>query len=253
MRLLAWKDGNVIEASQLRLEHPYVMQRIHTLGHKAYNVAQHVELLREGSMTLFGFASRCGAADAQRIIDKLLEVSRVSPSLSTPVVMRIDSTGDLSFEVETPLYNSGICLRAKRLIGEYIKMSHPEVNCQTSLTLAMDAMAESMVKWHGGDTPIWVDADNNVISLPWRPIFAIYNNQIYTPAELNTVAYTSVIKAIKRLELDLNIRVIPADSLQRMDEVFIADIMAVTSLSAIQKSRLLSVVTSRIVDRMEPK
>lgn len=253
MRLLAWKDGNVIEAAKLSLEHPYVMQRVHSLNHKAYSVAHHVEVLREASMRLFGFASRCGAADAQRIIDKLLEHSRVSPSLSTPIAMRIDCTGELTFEVEAPLYNTGIYLRAKRLVGETIQMEAPTVNCQTSATIATDAMAHAIVKWHGGDTPIWVDSNNYVISLPWQPIFTIHNNKVYTPSKLNTVEYTNVAQALRRQELDLIVRDIPADSLQRMNEIFLADIMAVTSLSAIKNNRLLSVVTSRIVDKMEPK
>lgn len=253
MRLLAWRDGKVIEASEFSLEHPYVMQRIHTLGHKAYNVARHVELLREDSMALFGFASRCGAADAERIVEKLLEHSRVTTLLSTPVAMRLDCEGSLSFEVESPLYTSGIQLKAKRLYGLDVTMTPPDTKCQTSATVATDAMLESTTRWHGGEVAIWVDIDKNVINIPWRPIFAIYNGVVYTPCKLNTVEYTSVVQAINKLEMQLSVRTIPFESLLRMDEVFVADIMNVTSLSSIKNSRLLSVYTSRIVDRMEPK
>lgn len=253
MRLLAWKDGEVLEASKLSLEHPYVMQRVHTLDHKAYNIAHHIELLREGSMTLFGFASRCGVADAERIAGKLLEHSRVTTLLSTPVAMRLDSEGSLSFEVESPLYTSGIQLKAKRLYGIDVVMTTPNTRCQTSTTVATDAMLESTIRWHGGEVAIWVDSEENVINIPWRPIFAIHSGVVYTPCELDTVEYTSVVQAINRLGMKLFVRTIPFESLLRMDEVFVADIMNVTSLSAIKNSRLLSVYTSRIVDRMEPK
>ena len=253
MRLLAWRDGDVIEASEFSLAHPYVMQRIHTLEHKAYNIARHVELLREDSMTLFGFASRCSAADAERIVEKLIKHSRVSTTLSAPVVMRLDSKGSLSFEVENPLYTSGIQLRAKRLYGIDVAMTPPNTKCQTSATVATDAILETAIHWHGGDIAIWVDAEKNVINIPWRPIFAIHNGIVYTPCELDTVEYTSVVRAINKLGMQLSIRTIPFESLLRMEEVFVADIMSVTSLSAIKNSRLLSVYTSRIVDRMEPK
>lgn len=253
MKLLVWNDGRVIEASQFRLDRPYVMQRIHTLGHKVYNISAHVEMLREDSMRMFGFASLCCAADAKHIVERLLELSRVSPRLSCPVVMRLTSDGALSFEVEKPLYDTGIQLRARRFSGVEIPMHTPDTMCQTSVSVATDAMVSAIVEKRGGDVAIWVDAAGDVISLPWRPIFAIYSGRIYTPCAYNTVEYSSVVEAINRLNLELIIRNIPIGSLQRMDEVFLADVMAVSSLSAVKKHRLLSVVTTRIVSKMEPK
>ena len=93
----------------------------------------------------------------------------------------------------------------------------------------------------------------SVISLPWRPLFAIFNGKVYTPCQYDTVEYISVVEAIKRLNLELTVRTIPVESLQRMDELFVADVMSVLSFSTINKHRLLSVVTSRIADKMEPK
>ena len=253
MKLLVWNDGSVIEASQFRLDKPYVMQRIHTLGHKVWNIAKHIELLREDSMRMFGFASLCGAADAKRIVERLLELSRVSPRLSCPVVMRLTYDGALSFEVEMPLYDAGIHLRARRFSGVEIPMNIPETMSQTSLSVATDAMVSAIIEKRGGDVAIWVDGVGDVISLPWRPIFAIHSGRVYTPCAYNTVEYLNVVEAISRLNLELIIRNIPIDSLQRMDEVFLADVMAVSSLSTVKKHRLLSVVTTRIVSKMEPK
>lgn len=247
MRLLVWNDGAVVEASQFSLDHPYVMQRIHTLNYKAFNVARHIGVLRDDSIKLFGFASLCTAADAERIITKLLELSRVAPNLSTPVVMRLSSNGSLSFEVEAPIYNSGIYLRAKRYCGATITMTPPETMSQTSVTVATENMANVVVERRGGEYAIWCDAEGNVISLPWRPMFAIYNNRVYTPCEYDTVEYVNVAKAIKSLNLELIVRTIPVASLERMDELFFADVMTVYSLSTIKKHRLLSVLTTRIV------
>ena len=253
MKLLVWNDGSVVEASQFSLDRPYVMQRVHTLGHKAFNITNHIELLREDSMRMFGFASLCSPSDAKRIIEKLLELSRVSPRLSCPVVMRLSADGALSFEVEMPLYDAGMHLRARRFSGVDIVMPAPETVCQTSVSVAMDAMVEAIVGKRGGDIAVWSDAEGNVVSLPWRPLFAIYNGRVYTPYEYNTVEYIGVVEAIGRLNLELHVRTIPVESLERMDEIFMADVMAVSSLSSIKNHRLLSAVTSRVVDKMEPK
>jgi hypothetical protein len=101
--------------------------------------------------------------------------------------------------------------------------------------------------------PIWTDANGDVISLPWRPLFSIFNSKVYTPCEYPTVEYLGVVEAIKRNELELQVRNIPIASLERMDEIFVADAMSVLSLSSVKKHRLLSTVTTRIVGKMEPK
>ena len=247
-----WNDGQVIEASQLRLEKPYVMQRIHTLGHKVYNVARHIEQLREASISLFGFASLCGPADAERIIAKLLELSRVTPRLSCPVAMRIDCEGALSFEVESPLYDAGMSLKAKRLVGVGVNM--PEFNhlYQSSASIAIDALTQAMASKRGGNVPIYVNSEGNIISHSWNPIFVVYSGRVYTPAAFTSVEYLVAKEAIESLGLELVVRDLPYVSLQRVDEVFFVDTMAVTSLFAVEKHRLLSVVTSRITSRMEP-
>lgn len=250
MRLLVWNNGAVVEASQFSLDRPYVMQRIHTLNYKVLSIARHVALLRDDSIKLFGFASLCSADDAERIICKLLELSRVAPHLSTPVAMRLTSDGALSFEVELPTYNSGIYLRAKRYTGVDITMTPPETVSQTSVTVATESMVDVVAEKRGGEYAIWSDAEANVISLPWRPMFAVYNNIVYTPCEYNSVEYMIVVKAINALNLELIVRTIPVASLERMEEVFFVDVMTVYSLSMVKQHRLLSVVTARIANKM---
>jgi hypothetical protein len=105
----------------------------------------------------------------------------------------------------------------------------------------------------GGNTAIAVDGNGNILSQPWRPIFVVYNGRVYTPNELHTVEYLSAKSAIENLDMELIVRNIPFASLQQVDEVFLVDIMSVWSLSTIKKHRLLSVVTSRITSRMEPR
>ena len=57
----------------------------------------------------------------------------------------------------------------------------------------------------------------------------------------------------RKAGIELVVRPIPMESLLRMDEVFVADVMGLISLSSIEESRLLSVVATLVASRMEPK
>ena len=242
----------MVEAKEFRLSSPFVLQRIHTLGYKAYNVAHHIEVMRRASMDLFGFASLCRAEDAERIIAQLTQLSRISPNLSCTVAMRLNSEGELSFEVEQPSYYSGATLSVKRPKGLFLAAPEPEYISQNSVTIALDAMYDARVQ-DRGDVAVLVDFRREVISRPWLPIFAVFHNVVYTPAEYETVEYRLVRDAIKSAGIEFVVRPIPMEALLRMDEVFVADVMGLTSLSSIEESRLLSVVATLVASRMEPK
>lgn len=252
MNLLVWNDGQIVSASEFRCPVSYVLQRIHTLGYKASNIHRHIMLLRESSAELFGFMSLCQADDASKIIAKLLELSRVSPNFSCAVAMRLDAEGHLSFEVENPTYYEGMSLRVKRLRGVLCRAKTPEAISQNSVTVAIDAMNDSRIAGYG-DMPIWVDDNNEVISRPWRPLFAVYNKILYTPMEFDTPEYIVARNAIAAAGFELVIHKLPTKSLSKMDEVFEVDIMGVTSLYAIGEHRLLFMATTQIANKMQPK
>ena len=123
---MAWCDGRVVEAQAFRPTSPYVLHRIHTLNYKAYDLARHIVLMRDASISLFGFASLCTVQDAERIIEQLLHISRVPRSFSCPVAMRLNSLGELSFEVEEPTFYSGMSLRVIRPKGVVFNAHRPE-------------------------------------------------------------------------------------------------------------------------------
>ena len=252
MNLLVWDDGRVVRASEYRCPRSYVLQRIHTLGYQATNLGRHIMLLRESSAELFGFMSLCQVGDADRIISRLLQESRVSPRFSCSVAMRLDSRGALSFEVETPSYYEGASLRAKRLRGAFIHASEPREVCQNSVTVAIDAMNDSRIKGYG-DMPLWVDDSSNLISRPWRPIFAVYGKRVYTPQQFDSVEYVVAREAILAAGFELVIHSLPVKSLKRMEELFEVDIMGITSLYAIEEHRLLFMTTAQIANKMQPK
>lgn len=251
MRLLAWIDGRVVDASELRHDAPFVMQRVHTLSRTIYHIDEHLEILRYDSERLFGLASLCSSEDARDIIASLLDNSRVSMSLSTPVVIRLNCRGELSFTVETPTFGAGIYLRAKRFEGVVYECDKPNTLTQTSVTLANDEFVDRSVRMFGGDRAIWVAKSLNLISRPWQPIFVAHRNRVYTPEEFDTVEYRLAKTAIQRAGFDIVVRDIPAGSLEQVDEIFVVDIMSVSAFSRIGNHRLLSTVSARVAKKME--
>ena len=251
MKLLVWNDGQVVEVSNFVRPASYVLQRIHTIGYRAYHVSRHILIMREATARLYGYMSLCKVEDVERIITKLLELSRVSPLLSCAVAMRLDPYGHLSFEVEMPTYYEGMTMRAKRLRAVSIIAEKSEELAQTSVTVAIDDMCDSRILGRG-DIALWVDGKSNVISRPWRPIFAIYRGRVYTPQEFESVEYVATCKAIKALDLKLEVRSIPLSVLLKMDEVFMVDIMGVSSFVSVDKRQMFYVNTSQIAGCIEP-
>lgn len=246
---MVWDDGRIVEAQLFRPTLPYILHRIHTLNYQASHIARHIHLMRDASMELFGFASLCRAEDAEHIIEQLLRLSRVSPNLSCTVAMRLNSHGELSFEVEEPSYYSGISLRVIRPKGVILTTPEPEFVSQNSITLALDAMYDARIK-SSGDVAVLVNTKKELISRPWQPIFTVFNNKIYTPVAHNTVEYTTATEAIHKAGYQLTIRPIPAESLMRMDEIFTIDTTGITSLSKIGSHNLFSVAAALIANKI---
>jgi hypothetical protein len=106
---------------------------------------------------------------------------------------------------------------------------------------------------HGGNSAVWIDTEGNLISRPWCPIFVYYKGAWFTPSEYESVEYSVVVRAIEKVGQRLFVRDIPELALELIDEMFVADIMGITSYASIKNHRLLSAITSRVVDKMEPK
>ncbi len=252
MRCLAWIDGRVVEASELPHAEPFVMQRMHTLNNRVYNAHIHIDVLRDTSGVLFGFQTLASGGDVERIVAKLLEVANAPLSCSVPVVMRLYATGALSFEIEEPMFGEGVYLRAKRFAGVLVERTAPATIAPTSESVAAEAMAERSVYHMGGDMALWIDGAGSLISLPWRPLFVYHKGYLFTPKEYPTVEYINAVAAIKRANMRLVVRDIPSRALDRVEEIFVVDVMGVSSLSTIKRHRLLSSIALRVADRMEP-
>ena len=134
-----------------------------------------------------------------------------------------------------------------------LTMDSPKSVAQTSVSVALDAMADCEVQHLGGGVAVWVDSADKLISRPWNPIFVFYKGGSFTPVECCSVEYNVVADPIKSVGQQLYVRDIPVSALELFDEVFVADIMGLTSLASIKKHRLLSSMTTRIASVIEPK
>ena len=63
--------------------------------------------------------------------------------------------------------------------------------------------------------------------------------------------YRSAVSAIDRAGMKLVVRDIPYKALARVEEIFMVDIMGISSLNGVLRHRLMSAIAQRIVDRME--
>ena len=241
MKQLAWIDGRVVEASTLRTDEPFVMQRIHTLAGRAYNLERHLAVLNRDAETLFGFATLCTAMDAEDIISRLLVGSHAPLIFSCPVDMRLTCSGELIFVLHKPTFGHGAYLRSVRYAVEPLVHALPKTVAQTSATIADDAMSDREVRMYGGDRALWL------------PVFVVYRNKVYTPAEYDSVEYTVACEAIHAARCELSVATISREALYNVDEIFFVDVMGITAASNIGHHRLLYMTASRVAERMMPK
>ena len=253
MKMLAWIDGRVVEASELRFDVPFILQRIHTLEGRPYNVGRHLEVVNRESELLFGFATLCTKADAEDIISELLHKSHAPLMFSCPVEMRLTCRGELAFIIGKPTFGHGAYLRSVRYPVVPLLHAEPTTMAETSATMAEDAMSDMQVAMFGGNRALWIDANQCVISRPWLPVFMVYRGKVYTPAKFDTVEYLVACEAIRATRLELIEADIPKESLVAMDEIFFVDVMGITAMSNIGHHRLLYTTASRVAERMMPK
>jgi hypothetical protein len=126
------------------------------------------------------------------------------------------------------------------------------IMAESSESIAADRMTDRRVLHFGGDVALWVDDNGNLISRPWAPIFVYHNSVVYTPAELTSVEYTLAMRAIKKCGYELRVQPIHGSMLTLIDELFIVDIMGVSSVSSVRQHRLRSSVAIKIAKMMEP-
>lgn len=252
MKHLAWIDGRVVEASELRLDEPFVMQRIHTLAGRSFNVARHIEVLRHDSELLFGFATLYKASEVEQIIAELLRLSCASAMFSCPVDISLNGRGELSLTVGKPTFGRGAYHRSIRFVAQCITGNVPTTIAQTSESLAADAMANRRVRMYGADRALLLDENRYLISRPWMPVFVVYRGKIYTPTEFSSVEFEVAREAIIGAGVELYIADVSETALMNADEIFMVDIMGVTSMSSVANHSLLYMTASRVARYMSP-
>lgn len=252
MRRLAWIDGRVVESQMVPTGEPYVMQRIHTLQGRAYNVSRHVALLRDATEEMFGFAPLIGVEEVERIIGQLLRDSYATMQVSIPVVMRIGSRGEHIFILESPTFGVGAYLRAKRITVAPVYYRATLGECPTSVSVAHDAMLDCSSRINGGERALPITDDGYVVSRAWSPLFVVADGVVYTPMEHHSVEYLMAHAAIVAAGFRLVVCPIPLSLLDKVDELLYVDVMGISSCAKIGNHRLTSSAAVRIAEKMLP-
>jgi hypothetical protein len=132
-------------------------------------------------------------------------------------------------------------------------MTQPTTEAETQASVALDSMADYAVRHIGGQRAIWIDGNGYLLSRPWQPIFVYYKRCWFTPKRYNSVEYGVIARAIEAAGYRLYVRDIPESALELVDEMFVGDIMGISSFSSVKEHRLLSSITTHIASKMEPK
>lgn len=252
MKYLTSVDGRVCDLSELRSDLPYVMQRIHTLHGRAYNVEHHLALLCEASAELLGFTPLVDADKVRAAVAELLDMAHAPTRFSVPVAMRLNSRGEHILIVERPTFGAGAYLRAKRVDVAPVVCHTQFDEWESSASVAYDAMLDHRSYARGGERAIPVSEAGYVLSRPWLLTLVVAGDTVYSPSEHHSVEYAVARRAVEAAGMHFVVRPIPLALLDRADEILFIDIMGIIAATKIGDHRLSFSAAIRLAQQMQP-
>ena len=241
----------------MTLEHcsdgPFVYQNIHTLGHKARFVEQHIEYVKHAAEECFG-ANAVPAISAIRLrkeIADLLAINKVSPNASTKVELRVDAEGNYSLHCGDATIYAGYSLRSIRPAAICVHSNMPMNNYPTSASLATRQICDAVARSKGYRVAVIVESDGGVAIEPAMPVFIVKEYDVFTPAGCASVEFSLAERAIRQAGYRLTqCRVLTAD-INDADEIFWVDWQGVTSALQIGQRPCMDIIANRVADIME--
>lgn len=252
------RDGRrMIFNGTMTLEHcsdgPFVYQNIHTLGHKARFVEQHIEYVKRAAKEYFG-ANAVPAISAIRLrkeIADLLTINKVSPNASTKVELRVDTEGNYSLHCGDATIYAGYSLRSIRPAAICVHSNMPMNNYPTSASLATRQMCDAVARSKGYRVAVIAESDGDVAIEPAMPAFIVKEYDVFTPAGCASVEFSLAERAIRQAGYRLTqCRVLTAD-INDADEIFWVDWQGVTSALQIGQRPCMDIIANRVADIIE--
>ncbi|MBE6213381.1 MAG: hypothetical protein E7131_01705 [Rikenellaceae bacterium] len=241
----------------MTLEHcsdgPFVYQNIHTLGHKARFVEQHIEYVKRAAEECFG-ADAVPAISAIRLrkeITDLLAINKVSPNASTKVELRVDTEGNYSLHCGDATIYAGYSLRSIRPAAICVHSNMPINNYPTSASLATRQMCDAVARSKGYRAAVIAESDGGVAIEPAMPVFIVKEYDVFTPAGCASVEFSLAERAIRQAGYRLTQRRVLTADINDADEIFWVDWQGVTSALQIGQRPCMDIIANRVADIME--
>lgn len=232
---------------------PFVYQNIHTLGHKARFVEQHIEYVKRAAEECFG-ADAVPAISAIRLrkeIADLLAINKVSPNASTKVELRVDTEGDYSLHCGDATIYAGYSLRSIRPAAICVHSNMPMNNYPTSASIATRQMCDAVARSRGYRVAVIAESDGGVAIEPAMPVFIVKEYDVFTPAGCASVEFSLAERAIRQAGYRLTQRRVLTADINDADEIFWVDWQGVTSALQIGQRPCMDIIANRVADIME--
>ena len=232
---------------------PFVYQNIHTLGHKARFVEQHIEYVKRAAEECFG-ANAVPAISAIRLrkeIADLLAINNVSPNASTKVELRVDTEGDYSLHCGDATIYAGYSLRSIRPAAICVHSNMPMNNYPTSASIATRQMCDAVARSKGYRAAVIVESDGGVAIEPAMPVFIVKEYDVFTPAGCASVEFSLAERAIHQAGYRLTQCRVQTADINDADEIFWVDWQGVTSALQIGQRPCMDIIANRVADIME--
>lgn len=232
---------------------PFVYQNIHTFGHKARFVEQHIEYVKRAAEEYFGANAvpKISATRLREEIATLLKFNDISPNASTKVELRVDAGSNYYLLCGKATIYAGYSLRSIRPAAICVHSNMPMNNYPTSASLATRQMCDAVARSKGYRAAVIVEDDGGVAIEPAMPVFIVKEYDVFTPTGCDSVEFLLAERAIRQAGYRLTQRRVLTADINDADEIFWVDWQGITSAMQIGQRPCMDIIANKVANIME--
>ena len=240
------------------LSTPFIYQDIHTFGHKAAYLSEHLQLMKDSAMAVFG---KIWMADQDKIESQITELlshnkyprnsNHVRIYLFNHKPGRPDTAMTYIIEAVSALFYSRYVIWHKRVTGDIFCSNIPFAGHQSSFSLQTAMLADNLAAADGLDRGITVTPEGICLSSDDQPLFIVKDKTVnttpVTAGAPDTVMRKLVITACEDMGISLHERPVTTDMLDGCDEIFSCNVQGLVDFLGIGESRLFNFTVKKIL------
>ncbi len=248
-------DKYMILNGELVAERPhpsaYIYQNIHTLNHKAYFVAQHLDYLNRSAKELFGTTLPLSARQLEVQISQLLSANRLTRNATIKVELALDVSGDYTLRCDEPTIYAGYVMRSLRPTAVCVPANMPLSPHSTSATIATRLFADAIARTKGYHIAIIAERDGGIAMEPCSPLFIIKGYTMHTAEGCRSVEVELAERAATLSGLQVEHHRLMIADLADADEVIMVDWQGVSAISEFAKRPYMDILAHNIAKELE--